>query len=196
MSKPARTPATYADLEKVPPHLVAEIIEGVLETHPRPVNRHSSSHYNLGLELGGPYARGRGGPGGWVFYNEPQVHLGPNVLVPDIAGWRRERVADRRDDLYFDIVPDWACEILSPSTERIDRTRKRAIYARFGLPHLWFLNPEKRLIEAFELRGDVWSIIGTASGGETVSLPPFEAAVFSLNDLFPLDPPFQDDSEG
>ncbi len=196
MTKPVPTPATYADLEKVPPHLVAEIIDGVVETHPRPMNRHSASHYSLGLELGGPYSKGRGGPGGWVFYNEPQIHLGSNVLVPDIAGWRRERVADRRNDAYFDIVPDWACEILSPSTERLDRTRKRGIYARFGLPHLWFLDPEKRLIEAFELRGDVWSVVGTASGGDTVSLPPFEAAVFSMNDLFPLDPPFSEDDEG
>ncbi len=131
-----------------------------------------------------------------MFYNEPQIHLGSNVLVPDIAGWRRERISDRGNDAYFDVVPDWACEILSPSTERIDRTRKRGIYARFGLPHLWFLDPEKRLIEAFELRGDVWSVVGTASGGETVSLPPFEAAVFSMNDLFPLDPPFSEDDEG
>jgi Uma2 family endonuclease len=196
MTKPVRTPATYADLEKVPPHLVAEIIDGSLETHPRPVNRHSVSHFYLGAELAGPYTKGRGGPGGWVFYTEPQIHLGANVLVPDIAGWRRERVLERRNDAYFDLAPDWVCEILSPSTERIDRTRKRAIYAHNGVPYLWFLNPEERLIEAFELRGEIWSLVGTASGGETIVLPPFEAAVFSLDDLFPLDPPFSEDSEG
>jgi Uma2 family endonuclease len=176
---------------------VAEIIDGVLHTHPRPVNRHSAGAINLGAELVGPYGRGRGGPGGWVFYSEPQVSLGRDVVVPDIAGWRREHLKGREADLYFDIAPGWVCEILSPSTERIDRTRKRAVYARHGVPYLWFLDPDKRLIEAFALSGETWTLAGTASGGDDVSLPPFEAARFSMNDLFPLDPPFiEDPSEG
>jgi Uma2 family endonuclease len=197
MSAPVRTPASYADLEKVPPHLVAEIIDGILHTHPRPTNRHSGSQFGLAGELSNPYCKGRGGPGGWVFYIEPQIHLGLNVIVPDIAGWRRERLSGHETAAYFDIAPDWVCEILSPATERIDRTRKRAVYARHGVSFLWFLDPDKRLIEAFALSGETWTLAGTASGGDDVSLPPFEAARFSMNDLFPLDPPFiEDPSEG
>jgi Uma2 family endonuclease len=192
----AKKPATYADLEKVPPHLVAEIIHGVLETHPRPHKRHGGVSSYLGYELIGPYGRGRGGPGGWVFYDEPQLHLGEDVLIPDLAGWRKERLAGTADEPYFHVPPDWVCEILSPSTERLDRTRKRSIYARAGIPYLWLFDPEKRLIEAFALRGDVWSLVATASGAEAVRLPPFEAAVFPMDDLFPLDPPFSEDDEG
>jgi Uma2 family endonuclease len=129
MSVPARKSATYADLEAAPPHLVAEIIYGVLETHPRPVVRHMRVASQLGHELFGPFDRGRGGPGGWYFIDEPELHLGRNVVVPDIAGWRRERLPNIPDVAFLTLAPDWVCEVLPPATAKLDRGSKRTIYA-------------------------------------------------------------------
>jgi Uma2 family endonuclease len=184
--------ATYADLEKVPPHLVAEIIHGVLETHPRPVPRHGLAANALGFEVTGPFQRGRGGPGGWVFMTEPQLHLGQNVLVPDIAGWRRERLPTTPENVGVTIAPDWICEILSPSTARLDQGPKRQIYAEFGVAFLWMLDPATRVLDAYQLVAGKWVLQGTATGSGDVSFPPFGAISFSLDVLFPLDPSIQD----
>ena len=184
----AAKPATYADLEKVPPHLVAEIIHGVLETHPRPAARHGSAAYRLGTKLGYPFDLGEGGPGGWHFIIEPELHLGPHVLVPDIAGWRRERLHKLPETPYIELPPDWVCEILSPSTARLDQGPKRQIYARAGISHLWMLDPATRVLESFELTGGKWLLLGTAVGSEAVCFPPFDAVSFSLDLLFPFDP--------
>ncbi len=192
MTKPVPTPATYADLEKVPPHLVAEIIHGVLETHPRPAPRHGLAANALGAEVTGPFQRGRGGPGGWVFITEPELHLGGNVLVPDIAGWRRERLSRTPEKVGVTIAPDWACEILSPSTARLDQGPKRQIYAHQGVAFLWMLDPATRVLDAYQLVGGKWLLLGTATGSDEVSLAPFDAISFSLDVLFPLDPPVQD----
>ncbi len=192
MTKPVPTPATYADLEKVPPHLVAEIIHGVLETHPRPVPRHGLAANALGFEVTGPFQRGRGGPGGWVFIVEPELHLGENVLVPDIAGWRLERMPRTPEKVGITIAPDWACEILSPSTARLDQGPKRQIYADHGVGHLWMLDPATRVLDAYQLVGGKWLLLGTATGSDDVSFAPFDAISFSLDVLFPLDPPIQD----
>ena len=124
MSTAATRNATYADLEAVPEHLVGEIIFGVLETHPRPAPKHAAAHSALTDELAGPYQKGRGGPGGWVFLIEPELHLGPHVLVPDIAGWRRDRLPHLPKTAYIETPPDWVCELLSPSTENRDRGAK------------------------------------------------------------------------
>jgi hypothetical protein len=147
MAQAASRLATYADLEAVPPHLVAEIVDGVLETHPRPRPRQASVSLKLGGELDFPLGRGRGGPG------------------------------------------DWVCEILSPSTRRLDLGPKRRIYGEAGVPFLWFLDPDERTLEAFALTGGRWLLLGTAIGGEDVSLPPFDAITFPLDDLFPFADP-------
>ncbi|WP_375457855.1 Uma2 family endonuclease [uncultured Enterovirga sp.] len=122
-------PATYADIEALPEHLVGEIIDGMLETYPRPRPRHGAAASALSYELTGPFQRGRGGPGGWVFIVEPELHLGHQVVVPDLAGWRRERLTELPDTAYLETAPDWVCEVLSPSTARVDRGAKRRIYA-------------------------------------------------------------------
>ena len=183
-------PATYADLEAAPSHLVAELIHGSLETHPRPVVRHANAASQLGYELIGAFQRGSaGGPGGWIFLDEPELHFGPDVVVPDIAAWRRERLPEIPDVAFMTLAPDWVCEILSPSTARLDRGPKRDIYARAGVGHLWLIEPRERVVEAFELTAGRWTLAGVATGSDDVSLAPFEAAAFSLDVLFPPDPP-------
>ncbi|MFD0936549.1 Uma2 family endonuclease [Methylobacterium trifolii] len=181
--------ATYADLAAVPDHLVAEIVDGTLETHPRPRPRHAAAAMELATELGPPFARGRGGPGGWIFMVEPELHLGPQVVVPDLAGWRRERLPAEPDTAYVETPPDWACEILSPATTRIDRGPKRRIYGEAGIGHLWLLDPGAGVLEAFALTDGRWLLLGTVQRGETVGLAPFDAVPFPLDDLFPFDDP-------
>ncbi len=189
MGAPAHRPATYADLQAVPEHLVAEIIDGALETHPRPRPRHAVVAAELTAELVPPFGRGRGGPGGWIFMVEPELHLGTQVVVPDIAGWRRSRLPTEPETAFIETPPDWVCEILSPSTTRIDRGPKRRIYAEFGVGHLWLLDPTAGLLESFTLTEGTWRLDGTVQRGETVALPPFDAVPFPLDDLFAFDDP-------
>ena len=194
MSAPIRKPATYADLEKVPPHQVAELIEGALVTHPRPSPRHAAASNSLGSRLSSPFQmEDGGGPGGWVFLDEPELHLGVDVVVPDLAGWRRERLTSLPDTPYLTVAPDWVCEILSPSTARLDRGAKRLIYARAGVSYLWLLDPVEQVLEAYSLAGGQWLLTGTATGAGDVSLRPFEAISFPLSVLFPFDAPKSDE---
>ena len=185
MAIPARKQATYADLLAVPDHQVAEIIDGDLHVQPRPASRHAWAASALGAELGGPFQRSRGGPGGWIILDEPELHLGSDVLVPDLAGWRRERMPEFPDAAYFTLAPDWVAEIESPSTARIDRTRKRSIYARERIEHLWFIDPKTRVLEAFRLEGDHWVLLGAWSNGDVARVPPFEAVELELAALWP-----------
>jgi Uma2 family endonuclease len=181
--------ATYADLEAVPEHLVAEIIDGVLRTHPRPSPRHSGAANAVSAKLTDPFQWGGGGPGGWVFFVEPEIKFGENILVPDIAGWRRERLTLYPERNYFEVRPDWVCEVLSGSTERRDRSVKKRIYAEAGIPYFWLIDPRLQLLEAFELRDGRWTDIGAWNSDDQVRAPPFDAISFSLADLWPLDPP-------
>lgn len=182
-------PASYADLEALPEHLVGEIIDGVLRTHPRPSLRHGLTATSLSDELTGPFQKGRGGPGGWVFVVEPELHLGQDVLVPDIARWRRERFPSVPDMPFSAVAPDWICEVLSGSTEARDRTVKMGIYGLAGIPHMWLSDPRLQLLEAFANEGGRWLKIGAWSAADDVRAAPFDAISFSLADLWPLDPP-------
>ena len=181
--------ATYADLEAVPENLVAEIIFGDLVTHPRPVTGHGAMTSALGVVAGAPYQFGQGGPGGWVFVDEPESHLGPHVLVPDIAAWRRERWTAKSSDPFITVAPDWICEGLSPSTEKYDKGPKRAIYAQHGVGYLWFLDPRVMSLECFVLQGKEWVLKGTFFDSDLVCMPPFDALTFSLAMLWPFDTP-------
>ena len=190
MTAPAKIPATYADLEAVPPHLVAELLFGNLVTHPRPVPRHGAAGYNLGLELGGPFQRGRGGPGGWIFLPEPELHLGPNVVVPDLAGWKASRLPPAAvEQAFIEVAPDWICEVISPSTEKHDKGEKRQLYALYGIEHLWHLDPRPRTLEVFTRQDKNWLLTHTFLDQDEVRAPPFAEIVFSLGLLWPLDPP-------
>jgi len=189
MTDLAHRRATYADVLAAPPDMVAEIIDGALVTHPRPRPRHAVAHSALGTEISDPYQRGRGGPGGWVFLTEPELSLGAHLVVPDIAGWRRERLTELPETNWIETPPDWVCEIISPSTEYYDRTAKRRIYGEAGVAHLWLLDPDAQLLEAFGLVEGRWLLNGTAAGDEQVSLEPFDAISFPLMSLFPFDRP-------
>lgn len=190
MTDASHTPATYADLEAVPPHLVAEILFGSLVTHPRPAPRHGAAANAVGTTLSQPFQFGAGGPGGWIFIVEPELHLGPHVIVPDIAGWRRERLpAEAIEGAFVSVAPDWVCEILSPSTEKYDKGDKRRIYATYGVGHLWFVDPRARTLEVFERQDRNWLLTHTFVDREGVSAPPFGEHTFSLGLLWPFDPP-------
>ena len=183
--KSLERPATYQDVIDAPAHMVAEVVEGALYTHPRPAPPHALASSSLGGELSSPFQKGRGGPGGWWIIDEPELHFGEEILVPDIAGWRRERMPDFPDTAFFTLAPDWICEVLSPSTRDLDRHGKRPVYAREGVGHLWFIDPEARDLEAFELRSGEWVLIATARNADPVSIPPFEAITFALDALWP-----------
>lgn len=186
MSDPAQRMATYEDLLAVPEHLVAEILNGRLVTHPRPSPKHAWAASCIGDELVGPFHKGRGGPGGWVILDEPEIHLGQQILVPDLAGWRRERMPGLPETPYFELAPDWVCEILSPSTARSDRAEKMPIYATEGVGHLWLIDPELQILEVYARQDDGhWLLLDTLEGAAEVRHPPFDAVAFDLASLWP-----------
>jgi len=180
---PARRQATYEDLLKVPDHLIAEIIDGELFTFPRPSIPHSHATSILNQDLG-PFSRRTGGPGGsggwWILF-EPELHLGSDIIVPDLAGWRRERMPTLRDVPYVEQAPDWACEILSQSTVRVDRIRKMRIYAREHVSHVWLADPLARTLEVYRLGEQRWILVGTYDGEEPVRAEPFDAIELDIN---------------
>ncbi|NMO13488.1 Uma2 family endonuclease [Pyxidicoccus fallax] len=175
-----RKPATYADLEALPDDVVGEIIGGVLHASPRPAGPHVVAASHLGPALGGPFVAGQGGPGGWLILDKPELHLGEDVLVPDLAGWRRERRPRIPETAAFTLAPDWVCEVLSPSTKSLDRQEKLPVYAREGVRHVWFVDPEARTLEVLRLEGSEYSLIVTHSGSAPVRAEPFEAAELEL----------------
>jgi hypothetical protein len=135
--------------------------------------------------IGGPFDYDAGGPGGWWIIDEPELHLDEDILVPDLAGWRRERMPVYPDAAYCTLAPDWVCEILSPSTRKLDLHGKRPVYAREGVEHLWLVDPADRTLEALELRKGHWVLIATAQDDAPVRVRPFEAVTFSRGDLWP-----------
>ncbi len=131
-----------------------------------------------------PFDKGRGGPGGWVILDEPEIHLGADILVPDLAGWKRENMTSLPETAYFETPPDWICEVLSPSTASYDRLEKRDIYAAHKVSHLWFIDPEARTLEAFELQGKNWVLLKTYGHEVMVDAKPFDAVPFELGALW------------
>jgi len=185
----AKRPATYEDLLKVPDHFVAEILEGELYATPRPAMPHAVAASALGSELGGPFQQGRGGPGGWWILDEPELHLGSDVIVPDLAGWRRSRVPQVPAVAAMTIPPDWVCEILSPSTEALDRVPKLNAYARERVAHVWFINPRSQTLEVLRLEGARWTVVATHDGDVSVTVEPFDAVPLDLYRLWGHDAP-------
>ena len=184
MSEPAKKLATYEDVLAAPPQLVAELIHGSLVTSPRPAAAHAFATSGLGMDLGNPFQRGRGGPGGWWILDEPELHLGADVLVPDLAGWRRERMPEVPAVPYFELAPDWLCEVLSPSTEARDRTDKLEIYGAAGVGWVWLVNPAVQILEVLEKLDGGWALRTSFRGEARVRAPPFEAVELSLGDLW------------
>ncbi|MBK6696423.1 MAG: Uma2 family endonuclease [Myxococcales bacterium] len=177
-------PATYADIEALPANMVGELIRGVLYAHPRPASPHAAASSALGEELGPPFKRGRGGPGGWVILDEPELHLREDVLVPDLGGWRRERMPEMPNTAAFTLAPDWACEVLSPSTGAIDRAEKVPIYAREHVSHVWLVDPIERYLEILRLDGATYRLVATFYGDAKVRAEPFDAIELDLSALW------------
>jgi Uma2 family endonuclease len=183
--RPSRTraPVTYADLEALPEHVVGEILDGELVVSPRPAPKHARACSRLGMRIGSPFDLGDGGPGGWWILFEPELHLGQDVVVPDLAGWRRERMPSLPETAWFELAPDWVCEVLSPSTVRHDRAHKLAIYARERVAHAWLVDPLARTLEVLRLGETGWVIVAVHSGDAVVRAEPFAALEL---DLLPL----------
>ncbi|MFI5288197.1 MAG: Uma2 family endonuclease [Polyangia bacterium] len=178
----AKGRATYDDLLALPDHVVGEIIGGELIATPRPASPHAVAGTAIGSDLFGSYNRPPGGgTGGWWILFEPELHLGADVLVPDVAGWRRERMPRIPNVPAFELAPDWVCEIVSPSTERIDRARKMAIYAQVRVEHLWLVNPLIRTLEIYRLEGEGWKLVTIFAGSEKIRAVPFDAIELELD---------------
>jgi Uma2 family endonuclease len=186
MAAPARKRATYQDVLDAAPNRVAEILDGQLYVQPRPAPRHALAASRLGMDIGGAFDRGRGGPSGWWILDEPELHLGPepDVVVPDLAGWRVERMPELPATAYFELAPDWACEVLSDSTRRVDRIEKMRIYARERIAHVWLVDPVAETVEVFRLEGSAYLLAAMSAGDETPHLEPFDAIALELAPLW------------
>lgn len=179
---PFDRPASYDDLVKLPDHLVAEIVQGELHASPRPAPRHAGATSQLGGLLLPRFDRG--GVGGWRILDEPELHFDFDVCVPDLAGWRRERMPRLPEEAFFTLAPDWVCEVLSASTAALDRGRKLAIYAREGIPHCWLVDPIAHTLEVLQLEGGRWVILATHVGAAAVRAVPFAELELPLGVLW------------
>ena len=177
--------ATYQDVLDAPAHRVAEIVDGTLYNNPRPPMLQALAKTRLSAGLGHAFCFGRSGPGGWWIMHEPELHLGEDILVPDVAGWRRERLPRIQESWDEVIAPHWVCETISDSTRELDLNGKRPVYAREGIPHLWLVDPVDRTLEAFKLHDGQWLRIASVKDDEPVNIRPFDAITFSLGNLWP-----------
>jgi Uma2 family endonuclease len=183
-----RRRATYQDVLDAPAHQIAQVIDGSLVLMPRPAATHAVAASGLGGELIPPFSRGKGGPGGWILLFEPELHLGAegseDILVPDLAGWRRARMPTVEEAPFFTLAPDWICEVLSPSTAKTDRADKLPIYAREQVSHVWLVDPAARTLEILRREGSRWLLVGVWSDAASVKGEPFEAVDLELGALW------------
>ena len=175
-----KLPAAYRDLEALPPNVVGQIAFGVMHAHPRPAVPHALAASAIGEELGPPFKRGRGGPGGWLILHEPELHLAEDVLVPDLAGWRRERMPEAPRTAAISLGPDWVCEVLSPSTTGFDRGDKLKVYVREKVAHVWLVDPAAQTVEILLLDGPTYRMHEVHSGDAKARVVPFDAIELDL----------------
>lgn len=188
MAKPAiqNKNFIYQDIIDLPENKTGELIQGQLYVHPRPTFPHALALSNLGIQVGSAYHFGKGGPGGWWIIDEPEIHFirDTEVVVPDIAGWRKARMPQPPKDHRIEVVPDWICEVLSPSTAKSDRIIKMPLYAKYGVAYLWLIDPLLKTLEAYTLNENQWQLIGAAKDNEKVCFAPFDALELALEDLW------------
>ena len=185
MSEAAKRKATYDDIFSVPDNMTGEIINGELIVTPRPSTEHALASSYLGAEVIPPYCHGRGGgPGGWVILDEPEIKFGENILVPDLAGWRKERFVGSGETHWISVVPDWICEVLSPGTLRLDRVKKMFLYGQYGVEHAWLIEPVARTLEVFRLESGRWVLMGAFSEDDKVRAEPFQEIEIDLSVLW------------
>ena len=181
-TKPLKKGATYDDLRDVPDNYVAEMFDGELYVSPRPAPPHTNAASVLCGLVSSQFHHP--GPGGWVIWVEPELHFGNDVLVPDLAGWRRERLPTVPRAAYPPLAPDWVCEVLSPSTEALDRGKKLYRYAREGVGHIWLVEPLKQTLEVLSLVSGKWNRLALDEGQAKVRVPPFDAIELELGSLW------------
>lgn len=185
MTEPAKKGATYNDLYAIPENMTGEIIAGELIVTPRPSRKHAAATTLLTSRLVPPYQFGEGGgPGGWIILVEPEIGLGENIVVPDLAGWKRERFPFQEETNWISVAPDWVCEILSPSTLRLDKVRKMPLYAQFGVKYIWLLDPAAMTLDAFQNEAHRWVLLGSYAEQDQVRLAPFPEIELKLGDLW------------
>lgn len=196
MAMPAMKPATWDDLLALPEDVRAELIGGVIEVAPRPLFHHARAQGVVSNSIGGPFDYDRRGPGGWWIITETDIAISPyDIVVPDLAGWRRERMPTPPDTRPVTLAPDWVCEILSPSTARRDRTVKAELYLSAEVGHYWLIDPAARLLEAFASRDGAWVRLGAWSDGDAPRVAPFDAIALDVGGLFPPLPEPEDEEQ-
>lgn len=184
MGEPAKQKATYNDLYNVPDNMTGEIIDGELHAMPRPSPKHAKVISDLGVIIGGPYRFGRGGPGGWIILYEPELQLGEHTLVPDLAGWKKERFPSSVTTNWIGVSPDWICEVLSPSTIRLDKTKKMPIYAKHNVNYLWLIHPIDKTLDVFKLVSGGWHLLNAFVENDIVKAEPFQEIEINLGELW------------
>lgn len=174
----------YQEFLNLPENMVGEIINSKLHAQPRPAPKHALATSCLGDDLIGPYYKGRGGPGGWWILFEPEIHLDDDIVVPDMAGWRKEKMPRLPDTAYFKLAPDWICEVLSPGTVRKDRVLKMPLYAKYQVRWIWLIDPIAKTLEAYQLENRYWTLIGAFAENDIVSIVPFKDISVDLSFLW------------
>ncbi|XXX80883.1 Uma2 family endonuclease [Sorangium sp. So ce134] len=169
--------ALYAQIQALPEHLTGEILEpGVLRTMSRPGRRHRRAAKLCQQSLG-PFDLDAGGTGWWIEAEAEIRFPGGRLLVPDLSGFRVERVPQLPEDNPLTILPDWCCEVLSPRTASDDIAIKLPLYARSGVPWVWIVDPTHRLVEVFETVGGRPTLAAIARDQDRIALPPFDGEI-------------------
>lgn len=185
MAEALKKKASYEDLFDLPDNMVGEIIGGDLIATPRPSRKHAVAASVLGGEILPAYQLGRGGgPGGWIIIDEPEISFGENILVPDLAGWRKERFPTSEETNWISVSPDWVCEVVSPKTVSVDKVRKMPLYAKYGVPHLWLIDPAVKTLDVFRLESGRWVLLATFVENDKVRAEPFPEAEIELGNLW------------
>ena len=178
--------ATYEDVLKAPAHQVAEILDGELILSPRPAPRHAVASSAIGGSLNPAFGRRKGGgdagPGGWWILFEPELHLGEDIVVPDLAGWRRSRMPVPPEEAFFTLAPDWTCEVISPRSAGLDRVGKMRLYAREGVINVWLVEPVGKTLEVYRLEEGRWILVSSHDAEEKVRAEPFDAIELDLSE--------------
>jgi len=177
MAHPAALFPTFEDLYEqiraLPEHVTGEILEpGVLRTMSRPARPHRRTHTSILRGLDG-FDANFGGKGWWIEIEVEIRFPGGRLAVPDLSGFRVERVPELPDENPLHILPDWCCEILSPTTERVDRMVKLPLYARSGVPWIWLVDPNLHTIEVFETIDGRPALTAVGGDLDNAHLPPF-----------------------
>jgi Uma2 family endonuclease len=179
--------ATAADIELLERH---EVVGGEIVRKAMPVIRHSIIQARIVVALAGFHGQGSGGqsPGGWWIGTEPTIELATHeVYQPDVAGWRLERVPEL-DEYPIRLVPDWVCEILSPSTADRDLGHKLRGYHRAHVGHYWIVEPVAQILTVYRWQEAGYTTALTARAGELVRAEPFDALEIALAAIFDIPP--------